>query len=185
MKAFVRKLCFVLLSLFIATPVMASSFDIAGDWEIAFGPKGPVELGGETLTFPNMVVNFTITENGDEGTYTIVSEEISALGGISFNAQGQLFGGTFLRMPGTDGSPVITSDLVGGAGQDLLLDLRYFDFDSEGGLKGDIYVLDLDDNLGGRVCGVGNRSAVPVPSAVWLLGSGVIALFVRRRSTNA
>lgn len=189
MKAFVRKLFFVTLCLFIAPPLWASSFDIAGDWDITFKPRKDIELNGEKLLFPTMTVKFTISEITNDNivnNFLVQSEAISELNDISFSTEG-LLSGDVLRMPGTDGSPTIHSSLVAQDGkQDLLLDLRSFRFTSEDGLRGDIYVLDSTGlNLGGRLCGVGNRSAVPVPSAAWLLGSGVIALFVRRRSTNA
>jgi hypothetical protein len=183
MKAFVRKLLFVLLFSVIATPVWASpALDIVGEWDITFKPEGVIEVGGETLDFPTFTVSFTIAKSGTEDGYVVQSESIGDLEDISFTSEGQLFD-NMLFFPGREGSPTISSSTVGGNGQELTLDLRFFQFTSEEGLKGDIFVY-LGENLGGRVCGVGSKSAVPVPAAAWLLGSGVIALFIRRRRTS-
>lgn len=199
MKVRMGKMLIFLLVTLLTAPAFAATYDASGDWTIAADSGQTITLLNSLLVPAEMLsVGVNITQPADGDTFsteitsvklaTVNGEKVVTIPGLD-NYTGTISGSQY-TMDGLDSLTIPVEDFFSSP-SDLLKDvtvtvgLDSFDLTSATTLVGSISLnsekLNISETL---IAFSGNKNNVPLPGAVWLLGSGVVALFsmVKRRT---
>lgn len=184
MKFRVGHLLIALLITLIAAPAIAATYDATGRWFISTTPgqEVTVPIIGD-INVPDAWLWATIDQTGGGNAFTLITDKIADLGNISYSGSGDVVDAQYnLDPPLTEQINLGTLpdyENLDGIWADI--SLARFELTSDNRLIGQFTIGSL-----GTVDFTGTKEQpVPVPAAVWLLGSGVVALFGLKRRTKA
>lgn len=180
MKKCIRHLLFTALIIAFAVPAIAATYDATGIWLIKTDPGETVVVPGIGTIILNEELMVTITQPGGGDIFSFETEPIAELGGVDYDGKGVVSEAEYTF------NPILSEDvkledidgLEAFAGISIEVSIAGFELTSANELKGEFAIGGFE-----TVAFTGNP--VPVPAAVWLLGSGMIALFGIRKRQNA
>jgi hypothetical protein len=182
MKMRIQHLLFALLITLVAVPAYAATYDATGRWRIDTNP-GQTIFG---ITIPDAWLWATIDQPGGSDSFMMETDEIVDFGNISYSGAGVVNGAQYTFTP-TLTEIFDLADLPDypGATFDVIISLAGFDLIAANKLSGAFEIETLAGGSIGTVAFTGTKAVVPLPAAVWLLGTGMVALFgIRRRSAE-
>lgn len=183
MKKRIQTLLTALLITMVAVPAYAALYDASGRWLIEAVPDQTVSILGVTIDIPDAWLWATVDQSETGDTFSMVTDEIEGLGGISYSGAGTIEDSTYTFVP------VMTETVELGTipgyeqyasyGISFTVSLSGFELISQNGLEGEF-------EIGETTIGfTGTRAVAPLPAAVWFMGTGMMGLLGLRRRYRA
>jgi hypothetical protein len=199
MKTRLGLLLVMLLVILVAAPSFAATYNASGDWNVFADPEQTLTLFNTwTVSADDLTVGANIIQPSDADTFNLQITSVNEMG-IS-------------TIPGIDDTDLTFSGTISGSqyyldDMSVTLPAGYFVDNSDlAALLSDVSItLGIDSfnltsastlvgslSLNSATLGIsedfnfsGNKENVPIPGAIWLLGSGVVAMFGLKRRTLA
>lgn len=181
MKKRIQTLLAALLITMVAVPAYAALYDASGRWLIETVPDQSLSIFGLTIEIPDAWLWAAVAQSETEDTFSMVTDEIADLGGITYSGAGSIEGSMYAFDPVLEES-VDLGTLPGYesyGGFSFTVSLSGFELISEDTLVGEFIIGTSQDPP--TIAFAGTKAAVPLPAAVWFMGTGVIGLFGLRR----
>lgn len=181
MKKRIQTLLAALLITMAAVPAHAALYDASGRWLIETVPDQSLSIFGSTIEIPDAWLWVTVTQSETEDTFHMVTDEIANLGGITYSGAGSIEGSGYVFNPVLEES--VDFGTIPGyeaySGFSFIVSLSGFELVSEDKLVGEFIIGTSQEPP--TIAFTGAKAAVPLPAAVWFMGSGVIGLLELRR----
>ena len=181
MKKRIQTLLAALLITMVAVPAYAALYDASGRWFIETVPDQSVSLFGLVIEIPDAWLWATVDQSETEDTFTMATDEIADLGGIIYSGAGTIEGALYTFDPVLE--EIVDLGSIPGyeaySGISLTVSLSGFELLSEDALSGEFIIGTSQEPP--TIAFTGTKAAVPLPAAVWLMGTGLIGLFGLRR----